>query len=189
MSADEQDRVVGGAIRRPHRDPGEVQQVEQVRVAELVRERDGEHVERPHGTVRLEREGRDPLATHDVLEVEPRVEGPLGHRRRTLVEHLVEDLDALVRLPDLVRVRVGHGPAGDGRVPGRGHGVVLAADVLRGLAHLHEPRLERGPHAGGCDRRGGGTHRRPVRRRWDEGAGRCGGGGVRGRPLHQEASG
>ena len=51
-----------------------------------------------------------------------------------LVEHLVEDHDALVGQADLVGVRVHQRPADVGRVPVLDRGVQLAADVLDRLA-------------------------------------------------------
>jgi hypothetical protein len=111
-------------------------------VAELVRQRDGEDVERPQRQVLLEREGRDAALAHPLLEVDPRCVGALRERRRTRVEDLVEDLDALVRLADLVGVGVAEEPAHVHAPPVPHDHVVLAADVLGGLADIREQRLE-----------------------------------------------
>jgi hypothetical protein len=153
VPADEHDRVERPAVRGAQRHPPEVEQVEQVRVAELVRQGHGEDVEGPQRAVGLEREGRDAVLALQRLEVDPRGVGPLRERGRALVEHLVEDLDALVGLADLVGVGVAQQPPAVGGLPGGDDLVVLAADVLRGLADLRQQRLERVPVA----RRAGGA--------------------------------
>ena len=142
MATDEHDRVGSVALGAAVRDAAEVEQVQQVGVPELVRQRDGEDVERPQRQVLLERERRDAALAHPLLEVDPRRVAALGERRRTGVEDLVEDLDALVRLADLVGVGVAEEPAHVRAGPVVHHHVVLAADVLRGLAHVGQQRLE-----------------------------------------------
>ena len=90
----------------------------------------------------------------------------LGEDPVALVEHLVEDLDALVGQPDLVGVGVHQGPA-DGRtvapaVPLLDRGVQLAADVLDRLGHRRQPGLEPGEDARGHPPSLRAPARRPV---------------------------
>src|SRR6185437_12383767 len=66
----------------------------------------------------------------------------LGEGVRTFVEHLVEDLDALVGQAHLVGVRVHQRPPDAHRVPVLDPRVQLAPDVLDGFADLAEQRLE-----------------------------------------------
>src|SRR5690606_20707216 len=72
----------------------------------------------------------------------PDAVGALGEDAPALVEHLVEDHDALVGQPDLVRVRVHQCPADVALVPRLDGGVQLTADVLDGLLHMREQSFE-----------------------------------------------
>ena len=128
-------RVLGTPLGRPHRHPGQVDGVEQVRIRQLGRQVERQHVELAGGTVRVDREQRDALAPHDRLEVGPRVVGPLGGGVVALVEDLVEDLQALVGQADLVGVGVGEQPRHE--MPGmtRPLRAELQPDVACGLLH------------------------------------------------------
>ena len=140
--------AVGGV----QRDPGEVEGGEQVGVAELGREADPEHVERRDGPMAVDGERGHAVLAHQRLEVGPDGVAALGEGVRPFVEHLVEDLHALVGQADLVRIGVEQGPA-DGR--GRPGGVVsaarvqLTADVLDRLGDARQQRLQGREH-GGC---------------------------------------
>ena len=85
---------------------------------------------------------------HDLLHVRPHRVGALGHDPVALVEHLVEDLHALVGQPDLVGVGVHQRPADRlalrRAVPLLERRVQLAADVLDRLRDRREQRLETG---------------------------------------------
>ena len=102
---------------------------------------------------------------HHRLEVGPDRVGALGEDPVALVEHLVEDRDALVGQPHLVGVGVHQRPAHRHRVPVLDGGVELAADVLDRLLHGRQLRLE--PREDRCDghantsrdRGGGRVHR------------------------------
>jgi hypothetical protein len=71
VAAGEHDRVVLGAVAGVHRDAGQVEGVEHVRVAELGREREPEHVELAHRPVGVDGELRDAVLAHQRLEVGP----------------------------------------------------------------------------------------------------------------------
>ena len=142
VPAGEHDRVRLVAVRRVQRDAGEVERGEQVGVAELGREADAEHVESGHRPVSVDGELTDAVLAHQRLEVGPHRVGALGERVRALVEHLVEDLDALVRQADLVGVGVHQRPVDGDGVPLLGARVQLAADVLDRLGDARQQRLE-----------------------------------------------
>jgi hypothetical protein len=82
------------------------------------------------------------VLAHELLEVGPHRVGPLGKRVRVLVDHLVEDLDALVGDADLIGVGVHERPVHAHGLPRLGHRVELAADVLHRLGHEREKSLE-----------------------------------------------
>ena len=147
------DRVRRVAVHGVQGDAREVERGEQVRVAELGREAHAQQVERADRAVGVDGELRDVVLAQQRLEVRPDGVGPLGQGVGTLVEDLVQDLDALVRQPDLVRVRVHQRPAHARGVPVLRTGVELAAHVLDRLLDLREQRLE--PAEDGVARRGG----------------------------------
>ena len=126
-------------------DAREVEGREQVRVPELGGERDAEQVEGADRAVAVDRELRHLVLAHERLEVGQHGVGAFGQRVGLLVEHLVQNLDALVRQTDLVGVRVHQGPAHrDGVVaPWLDDAVQLSADVLDGFAHAREQGLEK----------------------------------------------
>ena len=110
------DGVLGPAVLTPHRHAGEVEALQHVRVHQLGGEAEGEHVELARVVVGVDREQRDTLGAHGRVHVEPGRVGALGQGVVTFVEDLVEDLEALVGEPDLVRVGV-HEEPGDCRRP------------------------------------------------------------------------
>ena len=118
--------------------------VQHVGVAELGAERQPEEVEVADGTVCVDGELRHAVLAHERLEVRPHRVGALGQRVVALVEHLVEDLDALVRCAHLVGVRVHQDPADVDVVPGLDDRVDLAADVLDRLGHEGQQLLRAG---------------------------------------------
>ena len=142
VAAGEHDRVLVAAVGRPERDPGEVEGVEHVGVAELGGEADAQHVERAHRPVAVDGELRDPFGAHDRLEVRPHRVGALGQDPVALVEHLVEDLDALVGQADLVGVGVHQRPADVDLVPVLAGRVELPTDVLDRLLHGRQLGLQ-----------------------------------------------
>ena len=144
VAARDHQRIPLAPPRRRERDAGQVERGEQVGVAEFGREAHAEHVERPHRPVPVHRELADAVLTQKVLQVRPDAVGALGEHAVAAVQHLVEDLDALVGDADLVGVRVHQRPPHVRRVPVLHHRVELAADVLDRLAHQREQRLQPG---------------------------------------------
>ena len=143
----------------------EVHAVEKVGVDELGRQVEGEDVEVAGGAMRVHREQRQAVLPQQRLEVGPRGVGALGDGVGALVEDLVEDLQPLVRQPDLVRVGIAEQPRHLLRRVLRSLGPVLAADVASRLLHPAEQRFELRP-----DRRHDWSQRVPVLMR----SGACG---------------
>ena len=85
---------------------------------------------------------RDAVLAHQRFQVGPHAVGALGEHALALVEHLVEDHDALVGQPDLVGVRVHQRPADVAGVPVLDGGVQLPADVLDRLLDVREKRFQ-----------------------------------------------
>ena len=131
-------------VRREDRDAGEVERLEQVRVAELGGEADAEQVEVADGAVAVDGELRDAVLPHQPGQVRPDGVGALGEGVGALVEHLVQDHQALVGQPDLVGVGVHERPVHGDVVPRLDLGVQLTADVLDRLLDLGQQRLEAG---------------------------------------------
>ncbi len=142
MAAREDDRVVDGAVLGLQRDARQIQGREHVGVAQLRGEGQAEHVEGTDGAVAVDGELRHLVLAHELFQVRPHAVRALGEDALALVEHLVEDHDALVGQPDLVRVRVHERPADVTRIPRLDGGVELTADVLDGLLHMREQSFE-----------------------------------------------
>ncbi len=134
VPAHDHERVQVAALGGHQRDPGQVEAGEHVGVAQLGGERDPDEVERAEWAVAVDRERRDVALTHQPLEVGPHRVAALGEHAGGLVEHLVEDLHALVGQAHLVGVGVHQRPPHAVGVPVLGRGVELTADVLHGLA-------------------------------------------------------
>ena len=155
VAADQHDRVVVGAVLGVQRDAGQVERVEHVGVAQLGREADAEDVERADRPVGVDGELRHVVLAHQRLEVWPHRVGALGQDVGLLVEHLVQDHDALVGQADLVGIGIHQAPADVGAVPVLDGGVELAADILDRLLDSRQQRLKAGEQ--GLDRHGGTT--------------------------------
>ena len=138
-------RVRSGPIRRPDGHAGQIDAVQDVRVDELGGEVERDDVELVGGAVRVDREQREALAAQDLFEVGPGGVGALGEGVVTLVEDLVEDLEALVGQADLVGVRVHQEPPDPLGARRRNLGAELAADVARRLLDRGEMGLEPSP--------------------------------------------
>ena len=138
-------RVGGAPLGRVQRHTGQVDEVHHVGVDELGRQVEGEHVEGGRREVLLDAEEGHPGPAHRLLQIDPGGIRALGHRVRTLVEDLVEDLEALVGQSDLVGVGVEQQP---GHLPRAVIGVdrtLFAADVARRLGDLRQQPFELGP--------------------------------------------
>ena len=132
------------AVRGEDRDAGEVERLEQVGVAELGGEADAEQVEVADGAVPVDGELRDAVLAHEGGEVGPDGVGALGQGVGALVEHLVQDHQALVGQPHLVGVGIHQRPVHGGGVPRLDLGVQFTADVLDRLLDLSQQRFEAG---------------------------------------------
>ncbi len=142
MPAREDDGVVDRTVPGLQRDARQVQGRQHVRVAQLRGEGQAEHVEGTHGAVAVHGELRHLVLAHQLFEVGPHAVRALRQHAFALVQHLVQDHDALVGQPDLVRVRVHERPADVTRIPRLDGGVELTADVLDGLLHMREQSFE-----------------------------------------------
>jgi hypothetical protein len=145
------DRVTIAPLTRVQRYAGQVQCGEQVGVAELGGEGDAEQVEITQRVVPVNSELRDALLPQQRLHVRPHGIRPFGKGIPAFVDDLIQDHDALVGQGDLVGVGVHQDPAcgqllavgtEPTAVPVLDGGVELTADVLDGLAHLLQQRLE-----------------------------------------------
>ncbi len=142
MAAGQHDRVVLGAVAGLQRDAGQFERGQHVGVAELGGEGEPEHVERLHRPVGVHRELGHAVLAHQRLQVRPHAVGALGEDALLLVEHLVEDHDALVGQSHLVGVGVHERPADVAGVPVLDGRVELAADVLDRLLDVREESLQ-----------------------------------------------
>ena len=138
------DRVGLVAVLREDRDARQVEGLEQVGVAQFGGEADAEQVEVADGAVAVDGELRDAVLAHEGGEVRPDGVGALGQGVGALVEHLVQDHQALVGQPHLVGVGIHQRPVHGGVVPRFDLGVELTADVLDRLLDLCQQRFEAG---------------------------------------------
>ena len=164
MAARDHERVALVTVDRMQRDAREVERGEHVGVAELGGEGEADKIERAERAVPVDGELRDPVRTHERLEIRPHGVRTLGERVVALVEDFVEDLHALVGHTHLVGVRVHERPVDGNGVPVLAHGVELAADVLDRLGHQGQQRLETrehrlDAHRWGLRARGAGSNR------------------------------
>ena len=146
--AAEDDGVFPIPLGGVQRHAGQVEHLEDVGVAELVRQGEAPQVAVGDRSERLERPERHAACPHEVGHVRPRAVRPLGRGRRGVVQLTVEDLQRGVGDPDLVHVRIGQHDARTS--PGLGSGVELAARVPPGARDARQkPRyLIRNPISG-----------------------------------------
>jgi hypothetical protein len=132
-AARDHDRVVRSAVGGPQGNPAQVQDREEVGVGELVLQAEPHHVEVAHGEVILEGDQRQPARAQERLQIGPGRVDPLRRHVRTSVQDVVQDLQADVRLRDLVdlgeRQREAHGTL----VQVLAHRPPLVAQVTAGL--------------------------------------------------------
>ncbi len=126
-------RMVRGAIGRPHRKAAQIQHVQDVGIGQLVRQSETDDIELAERSPRFEARKRHPACPELLLHVGPRREHPLGHEIRMAVQHVVQDMQAEVRHPDLISVGIGQHEARASGTRILLHRVPLAADVPRGL--------------------------------------------------------
>ncbi len=145
VPARDHDRVRRRPVVVADRHAREVDEVQQVRVDELGREVEREHVEVGGGPVGVDAEQRHLGRPHRRLHVGPGRVGPLRHRVFALVEQLVEDLEPLVGEPDLVGVGIDQ-EKGRPAAPMAGRQVAwlrshLHTDVTSGLLNPGQQRF------------------------------------------------
>ena len=143
--ASEDDRIGLAAVALPHRQPREVQHVEDVRVVELRLEREAQDVEVRDGRERLRREERNPVLAHPRLEIHPRRIDPLAGEVLPPVDDLVEDLQPRVAHPDLVGVGESQRQRHRGLREVLPRDVALEADVAARLLDERQMRVEERP--------------------------------------------
>jgi hypothetical protein len=95
--------------------------------------------------VSVDREQRDALAPHDGLEIAPRCVRALGDGVVTLVQDLVEDLQALVGQTDLVGVGIRQQPGNSALTCAGTLRAQLEPDVAGRLLHAREMGFELRP--------------------------------------------
>ena len=95
-------RIGRASIGGAHRDAAEVEHGEDVRVRQLVLQAEADDVELVERRVRLERDQRMVVLAQDRLEVEPGSVGAFGVDVVAPVQQIVEQLQAGMRLSDLV---------------------------------------------------------------------------------------
>ena len=142
MPAGDDERLVTESICRVHRNSGEIECVEHVRVSELGREGQPEDVEISHRSMTIDGELRNTVFSHQLLEIGPHRVGALGEHVLASVENLVQDLHTLIRGTDLVGVGVHQRPPHRGVFPVFDDGVHLATDVLDRLADARQQRFQ-----------------------------------------------
>ena len=167
--------------------PGEVEQRQHARVAELELQGEPEHVEVADRGARLEREERQAALAQHGLEVGPGQEDPLAGDAGLVVEQVVEEPEPEVGHADLVGVREAEREADPRRGQVLLDGAELAADVAGRLLGAEDQVVERGgggqrgaPGGVGHGSSGGGVEPPGARRgrRRPRGAAACRGAGV-----------
>ncbi len=129
VPADEHQRVAVAAVGRAQRHARQVEHRQQVGQAQLVAQREADHVERARRPTRLQREqGQAPLPQQR-LEVGPGREREVGVGVLARVDRGVEDAQAVVGDAQLVGVGVGEQEVGAGRVPVLARRAQLPAQV------------------------------------------------------------
>ena len=142
MPAGDDERLVTDSICRVHRNSGEIECVEHVRVSELGRKRQPENIEIPHRPVTIDGELRNTVFSHQFLEIGPHRVGALGENIFATVENLIEDLHSLIGGADFVSIGIHQRPPHRGVFPVLDDGVHLATDVLDRLADARQQRFE-----------------------------------------------
>ena len=134
VATGDDDRVLRATVLGPHRDAGEVEALEHVRVDELGGEVEGDHVEarRRRGGCRPRR-AAPTTGRISAVDVEPGRVGAFGERIVAFVEDLVEDLEPLVGQADLVGVGIDEEPGGEVWPVLRPEAAPLHPDVASGL--------------------------------------------------------
>ncbi len=109
-------RISGGTVGGADGNPCQVEQVESISVEGLVGKREPDEVERRQRVFGLKRIEGDIAGAHELFHVHPGGVGALGQGVGTLVDQVVEDLQAKVGDADIVDIGKDKGdPGGNGR--------------------------------------------------------------------------
>ena len=130
--------MVDGSIGRMQRNSAEVEHREDVRVADLVLQREAEDVVLAQRRERFEAIERQVFLAEDRLEVEPGSERPLAGPLRVVVHDRVEDLQAVMAHAERVGVGEAEGDLAANGAVVLGDAVELAAEILGGRLHLRQ---------------------------------------------------
>ena len=129
--------VFPGPVRGVQRDPGQIQDLQDIGITHLILDGDPQEVKVPDGILGLQGEKRDLLLTHNGVQIRPGGVHPLAPYVLPAVEHIIEDLDPQMRHADLINVGKTHGKADVHLVFIFHHRVHLSADVAGRLLDLH----------------------------------------------------
>ena len=145
MTTDDDDRVGSFAPRGVYGNAPEVEHVQHVRVDELGREIERDHVEVTGRAMRVDREERNASLAHQGFEVDPRRVRTLGNGVGALIQDLVQDLQPLIGQADLVHIGIREQPGDFALTVTRLDGPVLAPDVAGWFAHPRQQRFDPRP--------------------------------------------
>ena len=121
------------AVLATNRHASKVEAVQYVRVDELGRQVERNDIEVSGAAMGVDREQWQAMFAQQDFEVGPWRIGPLRHCVLTLVEDLVQDLQALIGQADLVGVGIGKQPRHHAIVILRRYCPVFATDIASGL--------------------------------------------------------
>ena len=148
VPAGDDERRVRCSALTPDGHAGEVEAVQDVRVHELGGEVEGDDVEVAGRAVGLDREQRHAVVAELSFQVDPRRVRPLGGGIVAFVQDLVEDLQALVGEPHLVRIGVHEEPGRVAGPVGRRRRPSFHSDVPSWFLDPGQERLDPRPQAG-----------------------------------------
>ena len=86
----------------------QVQDLQNIRVAQLILQSYSEKIKLPDRILGLEREQRDLLLPHDLIQIDPRRIDPLTPCVGSIVKHLIQDLNSEMGHPYLIDIRKAH---------------------------------------------------------------------------------
>ena len=131
--------ITSGCSQRPvfgrQGDAAQIEHRQHVAVAEVVLQREAQHVELRKRRERFQAVERQAVLAEQLLHVGQRREGPLAGPIAA-VHHGVEHLQAVMAHADRVGVGKGQAERAAHRAMVLAHGVPFAADVLAGRLHL-----------------------------------------------------
>ena len=130
------------AVAAQKRHARELQHVQNIRVAQLVLQREADEVELAHRVAAFEAVERDAVFQHSLLHVDPRRKDALAPDVIDAVHQRIKDLDTEVRHADLVRIRKAERKAHVHLLFIFHDRIELAADVAPRLLHLRQDPVQ-----------------------------------------------